>query len=109
MGQRRFLYGLERTPDDRLGWSPGEAEKSPLAVAGSLNGFLTFLAHMLTHREMPGREGGPQPPPATRAAAQGALEHSFSAVRQGRGPGVCRGPVNHLSKSSTDSAIEGVS
>ena len=82
MGQRRFLYGLDQTPDDRLEWSPGEANKPPLAVAGSLAGFLTFLAQMLTHREMPSREGGPPPPPANREAARQALEAGFSAVRE---------------------------
>jgi hypothetical protein len=81
MSQRRFMYGLDQTPDDRLEWSPGESNKPPLVVAGSLASFLTFIAHMLTHREMPGRQGEPPPPPASREAARQALEAGFSAVR----------------------------
>ena len=82
MGQRRFLHGIDCTPDDRLNWSPGEADKTPLAVAGRLGGFLTFAAHMLRHREIPNREGAPEPPPATRAEARSAIESAFSAARQ---------------------------
>jgi hypothetical protein len=42
MGERRFLYGLEKTPDDRLKWSPGGEGKTPLDVAGRVAGFLGF-------------------------------------------------------------------
>src|SRR5438477_10980016 len=80
-GQRRFLYGLDKTPDDRLEWSPGEADKSPLQVTGSLSQFLTFIAHMLAHREMPSRAGS-SPPPATRDAAREAIETAGAAVRR---------------------------
>lgn len=29
MSQSRFLHGLDRTPNDRLGWSPGGGAPTP--------------------------------------------------------------------------------
>lgn len=78
-GQRRFLYGLDKTPDERLNWSPGEADKTPLQVAGSLAGFLTFIAHTLAHRETPQWEGGA---PATRNSAKEAIDRACAALRR---------------------------
>src|SRR5260370_14518029 len=59
MAQSRFLYGLDRTPDDRLAWSPGGEGKTPLAVAGRVAGFLRFFTHMLQHHTMPERPYSP--------------------------------------------------
>jgi DinB superfamily len=81
-GQRRFLFGLDCTPDDRLDWSPEQSEKTPLHIAGSLGGFLGFVAHMITTGEMPSLERGPQPPPATRAAAREAVDQGFYALKR---------------------------
>ena len=55
MARLRFLYGLDRTPDDRLNWSPGGEAKTPLAVAGRLTGFLGFFSHLLETGAMPER------------------------------------------------------
>jgi hypothetical protein len=79
--QRRFLYGLDQTPDERLNWSPGEAEKTPLQVAGSLARFLIFIAYTLAHRELP-REGDYPPPPGTRDAAKAAIDSGCAALRR---------------------------
>lgn len=81
-GQRRFLYGLDKTPEERLNWSPGEAEKSPLQVAGSLAQFLSFIADTLAHRDLSRWEGGFPPPPETRDAAKEAIDSGCAAVRQ---------------------------
>lgn len=81
-GQRCFLYGLDKTPDERLNWSPGEAGKTPLQVAGSLAQFLTFIAHTLAHPETPRREGGSPPPPETRDSAKESIDSGCAAVRR---------------------------
>ena len=52
MGRSRFLYGLERTPDDRLNWSPGGAARSPLQQADRAAQFLTFVSYWLKNRAM---------------------------------------------------------
>src|SRR5205807_1503100 len=69
MARLRFLYGLDRTPDDRLNWSPGGEGKTPLAVAGRLSGFLGFFSHLLETGAMPERPAGPPPSPENREAA----------------------------------------
>ena len=77
MAERRFLYGLDRTPDDRLNWSPGGEAKTPLAVAGRLTGFLGFFSHLLETGAMPERPSGPPPSPETREAAKAAVEAAY--------------------------------
>jgi hypothetical protein len=81
MAQSRFLYGLERTPDDRLAWSPGGEGKTPLAVAGRLAGFLGFLTHMLQHHTMPERPDAPAPAPGSREEAKAAVAAAFAQLR----------------------------
>ena len=77
MAERRFLYGLDRTPDDRLNWSPGGEAKTPLAVAGRLTGFLGFFSHLLETGAMPERPASLPPPPENREAAKSAVEAAF--------------------------------
>src|SRR5579885_1020303 len=77
MSERRFLFGLDRTPDDRLRWSPGGEAKTPLAVAGRLAAFLGFFSHLLETGSMPERPTCPPPSPESREAAKSAVEAAF--------------------------------
>ena len=81
MGQRRFLYGLEKTPDDRLKWSPGGEGKTPLDVTGRVSGFLGFFTHMLQNHTMPERPSGPAPSPGSREEAKASVEAAFRQLR----------------------------
>jgi hypothetical protein len=81
MTQSRFLYGLERTPDDRLGWSPGETASTPLQIAGKLAAFVGFFTHMLRERSMPERPATPPPPPGSREEAKAAVEAAYGRLR----------------------------
>jgi hypothetical protein len=81
MAESRFLYGLDRTPDDRLGWSPGGEAKTPLDVAGRLAGFLGFFNHLLQNHTMPERPAGPLPSPGSREEAKAAIEGAFERLR----------------------------
>jgi hypothetical protein len=80
MARSRFLFGIERVPDDRLTFNPGGAAKSPLELAGKLAGFLSFIT-LMTQGQMPDRSGGAPPPPATREEAMAALEGAFEGLR----------------------------
>jgi DinB family protein len=71
--QSRFLYGLEKTPDERLNWSPSETASTPLQIAGKLAGFLGVMAHMFQERTMPERPPTPPPPPGSREEAKAAI------------------------------------
>ncbi len=82
LAQHRFLYGLDRTPDERLDWSPGEARKSPLQVAGTLAQFLNFIAHTLASQEMPSWDVDSLPSPVTRDAAKEAVATACAALRR---------------------------
>src|SRR5687768_12485775 len=76
----RFLYGLEKVPDERLEWSPGGEARTPLQQAGRTAGFLQAVAHLARERTFPDRSG-PQPPvPQTRAEAVAAAAAGFDAV-----------------------------
>src|SRR5438093_11688466 len=81
MTQSRFLFGLERTPDDRLSWSPGEMAGTPLQIAGKLAGFLGFFTHMLQEHTMPERPSAPPPPPGSREEAKAAVEAAYGRLR----------------------------
>src|SRR5436305_3777938 len=81
MGERRFLYGLEKMPDDRLKWSPGGEGKTPLDVAGRVAGFLGFFTHMLKNHAMPERPSGPAPSPNSREEANASVEAAFRELR----------------------------
>lgn len=81
MGERRFVYGLERVPDDRLNWSPGGAAKTPLQLAGKTADFLGYFSTLLETRKHPDVAGGWPPPPQTRAEANAKLEAAFARLR----------------------------
>jgi len=81
MAERRFLYGLDQTPDDRLKWSPGGEGKTPLDVAGRVSGFLGFMTHMLQKQTMPERPSGPAPSPASREEAKTAVAAAYQQMR----------------------------
>jgi hypothetical protein len=78
MAQQRFVYGLSKTPDDRLAWSPSPTAKTPLQAAGQVVGFVTFLTQIIASKALPPMTGGEQPaPPATREEATAALNATF--------------------------------
>ncbi len=96
MARERFLYGLEKTPDDRLTWSPGGSAKTPLQLAGSVSGFMGFMEHVLRTGEMPERRGELPPAPDSRQAAQDAVRSGIDrllATIQGLGEGDLQRPV----------------
>ena len=82
MSRTRFMYGLDQVPDDRLEWTPGEAAKSPLALAGKTAAFLQFVSHTLETRTRPDRSGGMPPAPASREEARAALTAGFSRLTE---------------------------
>jgi DinB family protein len=73
----RFLYGLDRVPEDRLEWSPGGAAKNPLQLAGKTAAFVQFVAQLLQTRAMPDRSGGLPPAPTSREEARAAVDAGF--------------------------------
>jgi hypothetical protein len=80
MGRDRFVYGLEKTPDDRLAWSPGSEARTPLQLAGTVAGFIGFMTHITREGTMPERTGEQPPAPETREAAQAAVAGSLNAA-----------------------------
>lgn len=86
MGRSRFLYGLDRTPEDRLAWSPGGSAYTPLQLAARLALFLRASGEVIRTGAMPGRPSELPPPPASRAEAKehlGAAFDQLSAVIAG--------------------------
>jgi hypothetical protein len=81
MSERRFLYGLDKTPDDRLSWSPGGEGKTPLDVAGRVTGFVEFFTHMLQNHTMPERPSGPAPSPGSREEAKASITAALQQLR----------------------------
>jgi hypothetical protein len=80
MGRDRFVFGLEKTPDDRLAWSPGEGARTPLELAGTVAGFAGFMLHVCREAEMPERPAQPPPAPASREEAQAAVTGALNNV-----------------------------
>jgi hypothetical protein len=80
MARSRFLYGLDRTPDDRLTWNPGEAALTPLALAGKTARFVGVMTHYFQHHTMPERPASPPPPPQSRDEAKDLLDGSFGRL-----------------------------
>src|SRR5262245_24826336 len=80
MARSRFLYGLDKTPDDRLTWSPGGAALSPLGLAGKMTRFLGVVSHVYQNHTMPERPASPPPPPPSRGEAKRLLEEGFDRV-----------------------------
>jgi hypothetical protein len=82
MGRSRFLYGLERVPDDRLNWSPGGAAGTPLQLAGKTAVFLSFVSHVLESRTSPDFEAPRPEPPNTREEANAVVNAAFTQLRK---------------------------
>lgn len=83
MARARFLYGLSKVPDDRLNWKPSETAKSPLQIAGTLVGFLTFLQQTIASKSLPPMDGGEQSLPTTREEVNTLLEQAFDGMIAG--------------------------
>jgi hypothetical protein len=82
MGESRFLYGLDRTPDDRLAWSPGGAAKSPVELAAKLSDFLDFSSHLIKYRAVPDESRlEKHGPPTDREGAKAVVKEGFDKVR----------------------------
>jgi hypothetical protein len=82
MGRNRFLYGLERVPDDRLNWSPGGAASTPLQLAGKTAVFLSFVSHVLQTRTPPNFDAPRPEPPNTREEANAVVNAAFTQLRK---------------------------
>jgi hypothetical protein len=83
MARNRFLYGLDKVPDDRLNWTPGGSAKSALQLAGRLTGFMSMFAGAIKTGEFARPTGEAPPAPETRDAAKAAVEGAFARVREG--------------------------
>ena len=81
LAQERFIYGVSKVPDDKLTWSPSETAKSPLQIAGSLAGFLSFVTMVITNKALPPMDGERPPLPDSREAVNAALEAGFQGLR----------------------------
>lgn len=77
----RFLFGLNKTPDDRLEWNAGGSATSPLQIAGKLLGFLRFLAPFLREQIMPAPPAD-RTAPATREEAAAAIDEAFREFKE---------------------------
>lgn len=106
--RHRFLYGLDQTPDERLNWSPGGTDKTPLHVAGDLAGFLFFLARTLAREEKPLPEGGFPPAPETREAAREAIDNGCAALRravEGLDPADLSAKPTHMGEDTLEEVL----
>lgn len=82
-GRSRFVYGLDRVPQDKLEWPPGGSAHSAIGLAGRLVTFLGFIGYMTRERAMPERRGGGEPPRSVeeaKAAINAAAAELISAV-----------------------------
>jgi hypothetical protein len=82
MCRERMVYGLEKTPDDRLDWVPAGEARSPLGIAGAASRFLFFLTYLVETKSFPERPSDPPPPPASREAAVAALNEGFAGLER---------------------------
>jgi hypothetical protein len=81
LSRTRYLYGLDRTADDRLDWSPGGAALTPLQLADKTAAFTRIIAHLFEHHVFPERPATPPPPPESREAAKAAVEAGFAQLQ----------------------------
>jgi hypothetical protein len=80
MSRSRFLFGLEQTPNERLGWKPGEAA-TPLELAGRLARMMQNIAHLIENHAFPERPATPPPPPPDRESARAAVTAAFERLQ----------------------------
>jgi hypothetical protein len=80
--RQRYVYGLEKVPDEQLNQSASETAKSPLQMAGMTSGFLSRVALMVQGAELPPRGGAQPPAPESREAAIAAVDAAFRKLEQ---------------------------
>src|SRR5687767_5074645 len=73
----RFLYGLGKTPDDRLNWTSGEAGTTPLQIAAKVVEGFGFVTHQLKTGEFPDPKDFQPEPFTTREAAYESLARAY--------------------------------
>ncbi len=79
--RNRYVFGLQRVPDEQLSVSPGGAARSPIALADHFASFLGFVSHMVGHQAMP--QGRPEVVPSTsRDEAVARVEAAFGALHE---------------------------
>ncbi len=83
MARTRFLFGLDRTPDDRLNWSPGGEAPTPLQVAGKIATYAGFFAGLLRGEPPAGRQMPPAP--ETREAAKELVDSALRTLASALG------------------------
>jgi hypothetical protein len=81
MAGERFLYGLGKTPDDRLAWAPVEGAKTPLQVAARMSGHVRFITHAIRERSLPpDRSVFYTTPPTNRQEAESAVQGALQGL-----------------------------
>ena len=80
MARDRFVYGLEKVPDDKLAWSPGGEAKTPLQLAGTVEGFMGFMTQLVSTGAMPERGGERPAAPETRGEAQERVTNAINGA-----------------------------
>ena len=81
MSQRRFLYGLEAVPDDRLSWSPSEGGRTILEFADYVARFLGIVTILIREGTMPKVRPSTAPPSASREEAVDRLTGVYGALQ----------------------------
>lgn len=76
------MYGLQMTPEEQLTKSASDTAKTPLQIAGSVAGFLSFFAPALKGEPAPERRGGTPPALETREDAIAAVDGAFRRLEQ---------------------------
>ena len=80
LARARFLYGLDKVPDERLSWSPGGSAGTALQLADKLSGFLFFLSHLVAHGSVPEGERPKPEPSKSRDEAKGRVDAGFTQI-----------------------------
>jgi hypothetical protein len=94
MSRSRYLYGLDRVPEERLSWSPGGEANSPLKLAGRAVRFVDVFAHLLQHGAVPeSARATPPPVPQSREEAKRIVEEAYERLR---------GVLNSLSEADLE-------
>lgn len=81
MSRRRFLYGLEAVPEERLNWSPFEGGRTVLQFADYVAGFLGLATLLIKLGAMPQERPTPPPPSISREEAAARLTQTYDALQ----------------------------
>ena len=81
MSRRRFLYGLEAVPDDRLTWTPSEGGRTILEFADYVARFLGIATILVAEGAMPQVRPPMAPPSANREEAVERLTQAYGALQ----------------------------